>query len=52
MAVCIDVKALGPLSHMVHSLSWDSINRKVSRSTLDGNVFNVCKNDKKMYVDK
>lgn len=29
MAVCIDVKALGPLSHMIHSLSWDGINHKV-----------------------
>ena len=30
MAMCIDVKALGPLSHMIHSLSWDSINHKVT----------------------
>lgn len=30
MAVCIDVKALGPISHMVHSLSWDIINHKVN----------------------
>lgn len=35
MAVCIDVKALGPLSQMIHSLSWDRINRKVT------NVLNV-----------
>lgn len=30
MAVCIDVKALGPISHMIHSLSWDIINHKVT----------------------
>lgn len=30
MAVCIDVKALGPLSQMIHSLSWDRINHKVT----------------------
>lgn len=29
-AVCIDVKALGPLSQMIHSLSWDRINHKVT----------------------
>lgn len=29
MAVCINVKALGPISHMIHSLSWDIINHKV-----------------------
>lgn len=29
MAVCIDIKALGPICHMVHSLSWDIINHKV-----------------------
>lgn len=32
MAVCIDVKALGPLSQMIHSLSWDRINHKVTDS--------------------
>lgn len=29
MAVCIDIKSLGPIRHMVHSLSWDVINHKV-----------------------
>lgn len=29
MAVCIDIKAHGPICHMVHSLSWDIVNHKV-----------------------
>ena len=33
MAVCIDIKALGPICHMVHSLSWDIINHKVRLET-------------------
>lgn len=34
MTVCIDVKALGPICHMVHSLSWDIINHKVGHREL------------------
>lgn len=29
MAVRLDIDVLGPLSRMIHSLSWDSINHKV-----------------------
>ncbi|CAN0063286.1 unnamed protein product [Pylaiella littoralis] len=45
MAVCIDVKALGPISHMIHSLSWDVINHKMLVATDSCEIYEVLDSD-------
>ncbi|CAM9729145.1 unnamed protein product, partial [Laminaria digitata] len=45
MAVCIDVKALGPLSQMIHSLSWDRINHKILVATESCEIYEVLDSD-------
>lgn len=40
-ALCIDVKTLGVLSQLIHSLSWDGTNHKASLSNL-GSVVSNC----------
>ncbi|CAM9100029.1 unnamed protein product [Discosporangium mesarthrocarpum] len=41
MGMCIDIRALGPLSNIVHSLCWDSINHKLLVGTESCEVFEL-----------
>eukprot|EP00752_Nemacystus_decipiens_P004400 g4020.t2 len=45
MAVCIDIKALGPICHMVHSLSWDIVNHKMLVATDSCEIYELHDSD-------